>query len=80
MDAERYHMRLYTFMRLKLGDSATKILQNLHTVFGPTCVTEAQFSDRLKLFKEYRDLPAEVGVQDVHFQFGTNRILPVSKV
>ena len=37
MDAERDHMRFYTFMRLKLGDSAIKILQDLHTVFGPTC-------------------------------------------
>ena len=41
MNAERDHMRFYTFMRLKLGDSTTKILQNLHTVFGPTCVNRS---------------------------------------
>ena len=80
MDADGDHMQFYTFMRLKLGDSATKILQNLHTVFGPTCVTEAQFSDGLKLFKENRDVPAQVGVKGVHFQFGTKRTLSVSKV
>ena len=80
MDADGDHMRFYTFMRLKLGDSATQILENLHTVFGPTCVTGAQFSDGLKLFKENRDLPAQAWVQVIHFQFGTNRTLPVSKV
>lgn len=38
MDAQKDHLRFYTFTRLKLGDNGQKIVQDLQAVFGESCV------------------------------------------
>ena len=41
MDPEKSALRFYVFVRLKLGDGAKKILEDIHTVFGDSCVCQA---------------------------------------
>ena len=50
VDAERDHVWFYTLKELKLKDSATEILENLHTVFGPTCVYRSTVFRRVEDF------------------------------
>ena len=80
VDAERDHVQFYTLKRLKLGDSATEILKNLHTVFGPTCVYRSTVFRWVEDFKKEQG-PSRAGkIKTVHFQFGTNRTLPMTNV
>ena len=78
--AERDHVRFYTLKRLKLGDSATEILANLHTVSGPTCVYRSTVFRWVEDFQKEQGPSSAGKVKVVVFQVGTNRTLPLTNV
>ena len=38
MDPDKSLLRLYTFMRLKLGEDGKNIIDDLHAAYGDSCV------------------------------------------
>ena len=50
LEPEKSALCFYVFVRLKLGDGAKKILEDIHTVFGDSCVCQATVYNWIREF------------------------------